>query len=863
MQHISGKLSTSTFQRYKVCANRSSDDRFMALGSWGAGAVFVYFSGEDSGQTGEAAGELRVARRSRSRYLSNAPGPARQLAASRKDSVREGGFDLVPGVGIRRSWYRWKACITLFFKVPGTRETELRTEKYGPANRGRRSVFGPLEGIFPVKIPARPGKVLTIREFHTVHECVLFPMCPGSWINLFTALFRRPVFVRVVDVAPDVGFRRSWCRWKACVTYFLKVQALHRGEFGSARYDPANGGRWNVPCTTGSFSDQDSGLTGGALDDPEVARCRLGSGCLVLRADIRENPEGKNGVMTDGAWVVFGNVEHKMTQLMIQLNQFDVLMENRHLSEDEILQKERIRADVERNALMDEISWRQKSQALWLREGDKNTRFFHLLANSHRRNNTISTLLINEDLSSEPDDIAECITRFYQNLFKKEDCRRPLLDGLDFSILSSEAALGLEKPFEEEEVLGVVHGFVGDKAPGPDGFPMAFFQFCWSVVRSDIMQVLNYFHEMGSFKRSLNVTFLALIPKKSDAIEMKDFRPISLVGGLYKILAKILANRLRLVLPSIISPSQNAFVQGRQILDSVLIANECLDSRLRQGDPGVLCKLDVEKAYDHVNWDFLLYLLQRCGFHVRWRNWIKFCISTVRFSILINGCLSGFFASTRGLRQGDPFSPLLFVVVMEALSRLMDRAVQGGFFSGFSVGNQDGGAMMVTHLLFADYTLMFCDANTARIEHLGSVLTCGGLAVRNLRSFNQALLGKWLWRYGLERDALWRRVVEAKNGSLWGGWCSKEDWELESLSSFMDFIYASPLKGKIIWKAKVPPRVAFFLWTAAWGKALTIDNLRKRGLILQSCGLCQARCWIFFHVGWGLWGRMLLVGSGR
>uniref|UniRef100_A0A2N9GQW0 Uncharacterized protein n=1 Tax=Fagus sylvatica TaxID=28930 RepID=A0A2N9GQW0_FAGSY len=112
-------------------------------------------------------------------------------------------------------------------KVSDLRESDLGTERYGPANRGRRSVSGTSEGIFPAKIPARPGKILAIREFHTVHECVLFP------------------------------------------TY----KALHKGELGSARYDLANGGRWNVPYTKGLFSDRDSGLTGGALDDPEVARC--------------------------------------------------------------------------------------------------------------------------------------------------------------------------------------------------------------------------------------------------------------------------------------------------------------------------------------------------------------------------------------------------------------------------------------------------------------------------------------------------------------------------------------------------------------------------------------------------------------
>ena len=216
--------------------------------------------------------------------------------------------------------------------------------------------------------------------------------------------------------------------------------------------------------------------------------------------------------------------------------------------------------------------------------------------------------------------------------------------------------------------------------------------------------MLHSYHARGTFATSLNATFLTLIPKKAEAVEVKDFRPISLVGGMYKIIAKILANRLRVVLNKPVSPSQNAFVQGRQILDSVLITNEILDSRLKQGTPSVLCKLDIEKAYNHVNWEFLLYLLRRSGFSQKWCDWIGFCISTVHFSILINGCPQGFFASSRGLRQGDPLSPLLFVLIMEALSRLMVRAIHERYLFGFLVGLAGDNPLMVSHLLFANDT---------------------------------------------------------------------------------------------------------------------------------------------------------------
>uniref|UniRef100_A0A2N9F188 Uncharacterized protein n=1 Tax=Fagus sylvatica TaxID=28930 RepID=A0A2N9F188_FAGSY len=244
----------------------------------------------------------RVARRSWSHHLSNAPGPrgstcseserlyARRRLSGRKNasnlrltfpcflSVFARVFDLAPDVGFRRSWYRWKACAILFLKVLGSQETELGLEKYGPREAGAAGVFlVHRKAFFRRRFRLDREKILTIREFHVVHECVLFPNVPGlanqlvvsqedsarkrgnvggkSYEIFSTALFRRPVFVRVVDVAPDVGFRRSWCRRKAYATYFLKVQALHRGGLGFARYDLANRGRWNVPYAKGSFSD--------------------------------------------------------------------------------------------------------------------------------------------------------------------------------------------------------------------------------------------------------------------------------------------------------------------------------------------------------------------------------------------------------------------------------------------------------------------------------------------------------------------------------------------------------------------------------------------------------------------------------
>ena len=177
---------------------------------------------------------------------------------------------------------------------------------------------------------------------------------------------------------------------------------------------------------------------------------------------------------------------------------------------------------------------------------------------------------------------------------------------------------------------------------------------------------------------------------------------------------------------------------GRQILDSILIANECVNSRVKSKILRIICKLDIEKAYDHVNWEALLDLLKRMGFRVKWCRWIRTYVSTIQFSVLVNVSPTDFFGSSRGLRQRDLLSPMLFLVIMEVFSTMMKRVEGAGLLHGFRADGRQGGGECVSHLLFADDTILFCDADVEQILHVQMLLLCfqamTGLKVNGLKS---------------------------------------------------------------------------------------------------------------------------------
>ena len=260
------------------------------------------------------------------------------------------------------------------------------------------------------------------------------------------------------------------------------------------------------------------------------------------------------------------------------------------------------------------------------------------------------------------------------------------------------------------------------KSPGPDGMSPFFFQKFWHVVGGDVSNaVLSVLHS-GHLLRKMNYTHIVLIPKKNERMYMADFCPISLENVISRIVSTVMENRLKFILPNVIFDNQSAFVPGRQITDNTSVAFEILHRmrNKRTGKKGQMAvKLDISKAYDRVEWNFLRQMMVRLGFDERWVELAMETVRTATYSILINGEPKGFVQPSRGIKQGDPLSPYLFLLCAEGLSGMMRKASETRQIHGVLSCTS---GVCVSHLLFADDCLLFYEASMEECQRLLDIL---------------------------------------------------------------------------------------------------------------------------------------------
>jgi len=301
----------------------------------------------------------------------------------------------------------------------------------------------------------------------------------------------------------------------------------------------------------------------------------------------------------------------------------------------------------------EELYWFRRSHEKWLHEGGNNTEFFHRVANGKKRKNNILSLKDGEEIVEGDSNLLAHATEFYKNLFGLEQNHAFSLDpdlwDSDELLADSDNAC-LIRPFSEEEIKNALFQMEKNKAAGPDSMPIDFFQHCWEIVKTDITQLFDEFHRGTLDVSRLNYGIITLIPKIAEAEKIQQYRPICLLNCIYKWITKTLALRLESVSDKLILPVQTAFMKGRNIVSGILALHEVLHETKRRNQCGVVLKLDFEKAYDKVCWNFLFKNLEIRGFCDVWCNWIKQVVTGGTVCVKINNSCGPYFTSHKGVR---------------------------------------------------------------------------------------------------------------------------------------------------------------------------------------------------------------------
>lgn len=354
----------------------------------------------------------------------------------------------------------------------------------------------------------------------------------------------------------------------------------------------------------------------------------------------------------------------------------------------EVIQE--LRVNLNKAYRDEEEFWKLKSRNRWLNLGDRNTPFYHGVSKVKKSKNKISKMRDkNGVFHIQEETIAKVAEDYFESMFSStptiplDEC----LPNIQPKI-TMEMNAQLIAPVTDREIKDALDLIGADRAPGPDGFTAAFYKQFWDTIGPDVCNMVRRFFESGIMDNGINHTNIVLLPKFPEAADMGEYRPISLCTVAYKLISKVLDIRIQRCLDVIISESQAAFVPGRQISDNILVAHElisALKSKKDCSEQYMAIKTDISKAYDRVEWSFLESIMTKLGFHPISISWIMSCITTVSYSVLINGCPYGMIKPSRGIRQGDTLSPYLFLLCAEALSQMIDQAQITNRFQGMKL----------------------------------------------------------------------------------------------------------------------------------------------------------------------------------
>nr|GEW24874.1 RNA-directed DNA polymerase, eukaryota [Tanacetum cinerariifolium] len=372
----------------------------------------------------------------------------------------------------------------------------------------------------------------------------------------------------------------------------------------------------------------------------------------------------------------------------------DKNLDSGNVSDEMLLKRMELTRQLHDINQMEARDYVQKSKIRWAIEGDENLKFFHGIINKKRSQLSIRGVFVNGDWNTDPKVVKDVFKDHFATRFKQHAHGRLKLNISFLNQLSTYQVANMDRTVSRDEIRVAVWNCGENKSPGPDRYTFKFFRRYWRFIGSDLYSAVECFFESGSFPKGSNSSFIALIPKVMDSKFVTDFRPISLIGCVYKVVTKVLANRLATVISDLVFDIQSALVANRHNLDEPFILNELLAWYKRKKKQAMIFKLDFAKAYDLVRWDYLLDVLQAFGFGPNW------------------------------LKQGDHLASYQFILIMESLRISFSRATSDGLLKGIQIQ----GSMAISHIFYVDDAVFIGEWSDSNLDNIVKILKCFFLA---------------------------------------------------------------------------------------------------------------------------------------